>query len=260
MRDLAREPDGQPIAGRLGDHRPSLKRGGAVPLLVELQLDHLVRLLKGALKVAADGLKVVEEVVWDLLVYCGCSICHRLLDLKQRKEGVVADLDQRDRVLGGVTTVRDDQDDRLANHPNLARRQNGRVALPVAGGRVECAYRAHSRLEVGDGQDRGHPGELKGLGGIDPGEASVGLGASDEGSVMHPRQRDVVDVGAAPRQQPAVLTTRNPGPDRAGHLRVEHAAALAHRGGQSTIVINHCLSYDLCQVARGFAPTLARRP
>ena len=137
---------------------------------------------------------------------CACG-----LDAHDRRQELVVDPDPRQRVLGDVAVVRDDERDRLTGVVDLV---PGQRVLGAAVGqrgvrdqqRQRLGHRAR-QVVVGpdevDALDVEHPGD------VDVGDPRVGVRRAEHGRVQRTRDH-VVDVAALSAQHPVVLD--------AGHL------------------------------------------
>ena len=124
----------------------------------------------------------------------------RLARVDHRRQRVVLDVDQRQRVVGGVLVDRDDERDLLALEAHLVAGQHG---LRVVGDRRHP--REPERLEVLGGDDGGDARVRERARGVDRDDPRVRVGAAQHLAVDHPRQADVVEVVALAADEARVL-------------------------------------------------------
>ena len=124
----------------------------------------------------------------------------RLARVDDRRQRLVLDVDQRQRVVGGVLVGRDHERDLLALEAHLVARQHG---LRVVGDRRHP--REPERLEVLGGDDGGDVRVRERARGVDRDDLRVRVRAAQDLAVDHPRQADVVEVGALAADEARVL-------------------------------------------------------
>lgn len=129
----------------------------------------------------------------------------RLTGVDDRRQRVVLDVDQCQRVVGRVLVGRDHERDLLALEAHLVAREH---RLGVVGDRRHP--RQSERLEV---LGRDHGGDVRvreRLGGVDRDDPSVCVGAAEHRAVDHSRQPDVVEIGALAADESRVLLALQP--------------------------------------------------
>ena len=124
----------------------------------------------------------------------------RLAGVDDRRQRLVLDIDQLERVVRRVLVGRDHERDLLALEADLVAREHG---LRVVGDRRHP--RQPERLEVLGGDDRGDVGVRERPRGVDREDARVRVRAAQDGPVDHPRQPDVIEVGALAADEARVL-------------------------------------------------------
>ena len=124
----------------------------------------------------------------------------RLAGVDDRRQRLVLDVDQLQRVVGRVLVGRDHERDLLALEADLVAREHG---LRVVGDRRHP--RQAERLEVLGGDDRGDVGVRERPRRVDRDDARVRVRAAQDGAVHHARQPDVVQVGALAADEARVL-------------------------------------------------------
>ena len=124
----------------------------------------------------------------------------RLARVDDRRQRLVLDVDQLERVVRGVLVGRDHERDLLALEADLVAREHG---LRVVGDRRHP--REPERLEILRRDDGGDVGVRERLRRVDRDDARVRVRAAQHGSVDHPRQPDVVEVGALAADEARVL-------------------------------------------------------
>ena len=127
-------------------------------------------------------------------------VVERLARVDDRRQRVVLDVDQRQRVVGRVLVGRDHERDLLALEAHLVAGQHG---LRVVGDRRHP--REPERLEVLGGDDGGDSRVRERARGVDRDDARVRVRAAQHLPVDHPRQPDVVEVVALAADEARVL-------------------------------------------------------
>lgn len=213
-RDVRRQLD---VAGRsrVGQDRVALERCGGDPLVLDPGAHHHLGAGKHVARVVGvdrvDGLGDVGAQLGELQRRAGRQ---RRLHVDHQGQLVVVDVDQ----LGGVDRLRSGlghhQRDRVAHVAHHAVRQRG-VTDPVVDhrerwhrGGAECRHGVHGE----------HAGCALGFGGVDAADPGVRDRAAHEDGLRGPRDPQVVDVRAAPREQLGVLDPADVVPeDRSDH-------------------------------------------
>ena len=129
----------------------------------------------------------------------------RLAGVDDRRQRLVLDVDQLQRVVGRVLVGRDHERDLLALEADLVAGEHG---LGVVGDRRHPGQA--ERLEVLGGDHGGDVGMGQRGRGVDRDDARVGVRAAQHGAVHHPRQLDVVEVGALAADEARVLLALQP--------------------------------------------------
>ena len=146
---------------------------------------------------------------------------HRLARVHHRRQQLVIDLDQADRLGGDVRAARRDGRDRVAAVQDLVLGQDvvAQVAHVGLAQLSEPGARGAVR-HVGAGDDRVHPRQRRRLPGIDRLDARVRVGAAEHLAVQQPRQLDIRPVDCAPRYLIPTFLPRNGTADYSGlHYR-----------------------------------------
>ena len=148
----------------------------------------------------------------------------RLLDVRYRGQGLIADLDPLSRVFRCGLAGGQDDGHRFTHVANLVR--GYRVLVGSFFVRDKRGCDRHGGLEIGtnilSGEDRHHPVGLAGAGGFDADDARVGLWAANDGHVGQARLRQVVDEAARARDQLGVFAALD---RRADHLGDRHISS-----------------------------------
>ena len=208
QRDVARRPDLREHASRLDRVRDQAR------LDVAPRHDDVCRVDRG-LRIARLELPDVALVRLELGVDERSVVRECLLDVTDRAEGLVVDLDELRRILGQRAALGDDDGDavtliaRLVSGERVVRRHldvlrhrpgAGHAADPVAG-EVRTGERGDDTLRS--------PGGVE----VDAVDPRVGIRAADDRHVDRPRQCQVVDEGATSAQQGGVLLALDGRPD-----------------------------------------------
>jgi hypothetical protein len=129
----------------------------------------------------------------------------RLAGVDDGRQRVVLDVDERERVVGRVLVGRDHERDLLALEADLVAGEHG---LRVVGDRRHP--RQAERLEVLGGDDGRDVGVRERRRGVDRDDLRVRVRAAQHLPVEHPRQLDVVQVGALAADEAGVLLALEP--------------------------------------------------
>ena len=210
VRVLAGAPDGQFAHGtQPARHRRARLHGvGHQALLDDGVANDYVGLGEGRVGVATDGYPVESLVVGGVLVKLRRAFRHRRHGVDHGGQRLVADVDQLQRVLSLVAGLRHHHGNGVAlvAHHVLG---DGRVGhgLHVGFRRNPGAGDGRQRaLGVRAGVDRDDAGRGRGGGCVDASDASVSMGAAQDGGVHHAGQDYVVGVGRAAGYEARVLT------------------------------------------------------
>ena len=197
----------------------ALHRHRLVPMDPDARLDDPVGLGERGVQVADVACAGVRDVVVVLVEQRRLRGIQRVRIGDDGLQELDLFFDELDRVLGEVAVLGHDQRDRVADVPDLVRRQG------MDGRRAEIRHQVHpdrasGRAGVGEahevlaGVDRDHTGELSRRRHVDRHQTSMRDGAALERGVEHSRQHDVVDVPAASGQDPRVLASQDARTDR----------------------------------------------
>ena len=209
---------------------------------VHARIEHVlahddVRVLEDAVGgLAVAGLPVEDVVVraaLDLVADDRGALVERRLGVDDRRQRLVLDVDELERVARRVAVVGDDEGDLLVLEADLV---GGQHVLHV--GRQRRDPGQVEALEVLAGE---HGVDLRVLQGgrrVDRDDPRVGERAAQHGAVQHARQLDVVDEVAVAADQPRVLLALEPAvADRAlldgGHQPVTSSRVSAIRSAPS---------------------------
>ena len=232
MRVLARHPDRQLLveAFVLGQNAARLHGYRRDPVLQDSLLDHDVRFFESSVADLGAGVgEVPADVVRGALVRFGAAALHRLLDVHDRGQLVVLDLDQVGRVgsLPPGFSQHDSDDLALVGDFFLSDREAlGHVLLlghESRGGRV-CA--GQLALEVSCGVHADDARSLRRVGDVDALDARVREGTAHEGRIGGSGAGEVVDEVAVAGDQARVFAPVDLGADK---LRDRHVSCLRPR-------------------------------
>ena len=197
--------DGEAAGARvvLGDGPDGLQRLATRAVPAEPVPHDDVGLGEVTLDVAEVEGALVGAVRFQGLVHQRGAVGQGALRVGHRRQRLVLDLDELQRVLRQVTAVRDDDRDALADVPHLLRRQ----AAPGVPRRVgaEVGHRIAQFGGLGASDHRVHAGCGLGLVGLDPHDPGVRVRAAQHGRVQGAGGDPVGDVAAAAEQELRVL-------------------------------------------------------
>ena len=147
----------------------------------------------------------VEDVVVGLVAHARRVGVQRVAGVDHGGQRRVLDVDQRERVAGGVAGLGDDERHLL---PLVAHLVGGEHGLHVVRERGHPGEAALGELLAGD--DGAH--ERMRLGGqrVDGDDPGTGVRAAQHGGVQHAGQGDVVDEPPAAAHEPGVFLPRHP--------------------------------------------------
>ena len=180
----------------------------------------------------------VEDVVVGLVAHARRVGVQRVAGVDDGGQRRVLDVDQRERVAGGVAGLGDDERDLL---PLVAHLVGGEHRLHVVGERGHPGEAALGELLAGEhgAHERVRLGGQR-VDGDDPG---AGVRAAQHGGVQHAGQRDVVDEPAAAAHEPGVLFARHP---TEAHSDSTHTGGLTHTAAV-------CVAQAVCVSGHGTA-------
>ena len=189
----------------VGDHPARLERGRMAARIDDVARHDRVRLGEHAVRrllVAGLPGRAREVVALPGLVVADQRRVgvERLARVDDRRQRLVLDVDQLERVVRRVLVGRDHERDLLALEADLVAREHG---LRVVGDRRHP--REPERLEVLRGDDGGDVRVRERLRGVDRDDARVRVRAAQHRPVDHPGQPDVVEVGALAADEARVL-------------------------------------------------------
>ena len=189
----------------VGDHAAGLERRRVAARIDHVPLDDDVGLGEDA--VALLRVAGLPERAGEVVGLVGLVVAdqrrvgvERLARVDDRGQRLVLDVDQRQRVARRVAVLGDDEGDLLALEADLVAGEHG---LGVVGDRRHPGEA--ERLEVLGGDHPEHLGVLERLRGVDREDLGVRVGAAQDRAVEHPRQHDVVEVGALAADEARVL-------------------------------------------------------
>ena len=260
VRSLARGPQGQLAADPLvvRDAAAGLHRR-RVHARVDDVLGHhdvglrehrLGRLLVAGLPVEAVVVGLALEVVADHR----CVRRQRLAYVDDRRQDVVLDVDQLERVARGVAVLRHHERDLLALEPHLVGREHG---LHVVGQGRHPGQALRGQVGAGD-----HRLDLGvGLGGarVDADDLGVGDRRAQDREVQHALELDVVDVLAHAADEARVLLAEHPAVAERGLVVVGvlEVLAVGRRPGRRSVGHDAlpAVSDSAGSAARGLGPS-----
>ena len=114
---------------------------------------------------------------------------------------IVDHVDQRERVLGDVAVVGDDQRDGLAHVADDLARDRG-LQIPLRARRSADPVGNHRAIRhVGGGEHRAHAGQIERALGVDRDQPGMGMARAKHGRVQHAVDADVGDEAARARRE-----------------------------------------------------------
>ena len=220
-------PDGEVLAGPLGDHPTGLHRDGRVRLLVDRHCDVVRGGFEDRGEVVAHGRAEGTRHVRGVRRVHERLVIARRLVVDHRRQSLVVDVDELGGVFGHVLIARHDEGNRITDEARfvVGHRRSRRVGDVLAHRRVPLLV--DPGIEVGRGEDGAHPGQRQGRGRVDAADPRPCERTPDEGRVHHARPDDVVDERATAGQEPGILHALDARTDvprgrglRGGHRRV----------------------------------------
>jgi hypothetical protein len=127
------------------------------------------------------------------------------LPIDDRRKRFDLDIDQIERVLGNLARLRDDDRDRLADETDLVGGDRPLQKALHARHRRKPQRDERQRVEIGAAEYRDHAGQIFGGRHVDAADVSVRERTAQHRRMHQPFRRDIIDVSAAPAQQPQVL-------------------------------------------------------
>ena len=114
--------------------------------------------------------------------------------VKDRRQRLVIDLDQLQRILGGPMIRGRHRDDGIANVANSVHREDRLIAKR----RTEVRIDPRHLRDIGTGEHRGDTGQRRGLGFVDAQNPRVRVRTSQHSNMEHSRHLDVADMQRPP--------------------------------------------------------------
>ena len=146
----------------------------------------------------------------DRVVERGIAAFRRALQVVDRFQRLVDDLDAGGGVGGLRGGLRGDGCDRLSRVERPSQREDGVRAAPVdRQPRPADALQHRAVLHVVPRDDGEHAGHRQRLARVDALDAGVGVRAADDGGVRHLRQRHIADERAAASEKAVVLEAQD---------------------------------------------------
>jgi hypothetical protein len=257
MRELGDPPQSQQARAGVERRRQAagLQRDAGVSLDDEMLAHARVGRGHGGGRIALARLEPVHHVSAQDVVEHGRVVPDGPARVGDGGQGLVADLEQVDGILGDVPAVGDHEGDRLSHVadavPGERPLQAGGVADPVPG---PCRNTGDV-AEVGGGHDGHDPRKVERAVGVDGAEPRVGVRGPEDGGVEHAGEPEVGRVRAAAHQQATVLLARHGASDRRGH-RHQADVAVARDRAAARAAANQTSSTSSGRILRMFASPL----
>ena len=196
--------------------RPRFHRVRDQPLVDDALLEDDARglgLLEGGVDVTAAHDPVERLVALDVGVELWRVGFGRRFRIDHRRQRLVVDLDQVERVVGLIAIVGDHHRDDVAGVADdlLGDARIGGDLQVGIGEEPGAWHRLQRAVDVGAGVDGQHPRRGDRLGGVDLRDLGVGVRAAQHRGVHHAGQRDVVGIRGASGDQPRVFPAANAG-------------------------------------------------
>ena len=221
MRDLRRGPEGELVVRAVGrDRAVRLDRRVRVPLEEEPVVAHMVGARKARIEVAEREVNLFEDVrTATLFMDLHVLALERLLDGEDRLEVVVLDIDQREGLERRVLIDRRDSRDGLADVSDAIDGEGGLV--------LRRRHDPHLLGHVRPGHNGNDPGMREGAGNVDPADARVRPGRTQETSIEHPREEEVVGISGLAGEMGPRVGLRQPSADyrELAHVRAAFSTA-----------------------------------
>ena len=204
----------------LGDDAATLDRMAGAAMLPEIGVEHVRGLGEGGVGIAEIHLVGGHGVGVELLAHRWRTGRDRLAAIRDRRQEIVVDVDQRGGVLGDIAAVGDDDRDRLTNVRHLAvgEREAPHAVERRAGiGMPHHAALGHDRREVVEGEHGVHARQRQR--GIlhDAADRGMRVRAAHEAGMQHVRHDDIVDEAALATQERRVFDAVDARPDQRSH-------------------------------------------
>ena len=209
---LAADMDDDAIAFPLGHHGARLHGVHDQPLMDDVDLDGMGGRLErfiglGGIAEAIEAHGIARGALPDLR-RVGLQ---RILDLADRRQRIVFDLDQLGGVLGLAAALGHDRHHALAQEAHdlmgqrAARRHVGLLAVGIGEHRGQGEVTAAFLFHVGPGEDVDHAGRLAGGLGVDLHDPGMGVRRAHQHHVALPGARQIVGESAGAGQKPIVF-------------------------------------------------------
>ena len=192
----------------MGEPAPALHRVRAAAMLEQGFGEHVRRARERPVDLAVSHVELGDQVVGRVAMGRRRAVGQGCPAVRDRRQDVVVDLDQRRRVLGDIAVVGDDDGDRLADMGHLVVGERGPVAvLLVARARQadDQPRGGQRRHQIGQRVDRVDARMRARRRRLDAVDGGVGVRAAEKRGLERPRQPNVVDEAAAPAQQRRIL-------------------------------------------------------
>ncbi len=229
---LRRIPDAQdaPPGVPLGHDAAGLDRAPAAPFDREPLAQDARGACQRGLRVADRLSEARRPIVRHVGVHPRRAARERGRQVGHDRQGLVLHLDERHRVLGDVTTVRDDEGHHLTDVAHLVYGERA-LGAAVRQGRVRDQQRRRliQLAELGGRQHEMDAGHAPGGGRVDPRDPCVSVRAPERCGVESARRVHVVHEAAEPLQKSRVLVARNARPDAARGHRLRRGAGSSRR-------------------------------
>ena len=208
-------PDGQFPHGRnvAGDGGTGLHGVGNQFLLDDGVPHHHIGIGEGIVGVSAGSHPVKGLVARGILMQLGCALLQRSLGVDNSGQGLVVHVNQFDGVLRLVAIRCHHHGHRVAHIANYILGQ-GRVGhgldigvgnYPGTGHRIQHPFRVGAGIDGYHARGRGSGGSIYAI------DASMAVGATQNGGVDQACQLDVIRIGSLTGNQPGVFPAANTG-------------------------------------------------
>ena len=190
------------IGPMLGDDDTALDRRAGVARVAHGQGDPARRAREGLVGRAIAEATIGDDVAADRFMQDHCRLVDRGVDLDERRQGCVVDLDEVESVLGAVAVFGDDHGDRFAGIADAVDRER-----PVLHRLLDTDDEGlRPALHVLAGEHGTHARHCQRAGGVDAAQFGVRIRTAQDGGVQRARPHtEVVGELAAACQQGRVL-------------------------------------------------------
>jgi hypothetical protein len=223
----------------LGEDRARLQADAGVAGKAEALLDHRIGAREGVVEGADVDGAGEAEIVAELGLDHRRAGRQRRLRVGHRRQRLPLDHDLGERILRQSAAVGDDRRHGLAlpagplGCQRMLRRRFHSLQM-----REHADPRGVKPGEVGGGDDAHHARQPRGQRRVDAPDARMGMRTAQKSGMHQPRRAQVIDIGAAPLQQPLGIRARHRaadiavGPIEEGQRLVAHPADLPRRARQ----------------------------